>query len=223
MCRDILLWARQCQACVSSKIAIHTNPPILPISTPQERFSHVHVDIVGPFAPDRGFKYLLTMIDRTTRWPEAVPVADTTADTVVQTFQETWVSQLGVPFTVTSDRVAQFTSETWRTAFTRLGINISLMTAYHPQSNGIVERFHRTLKNTLRCAICSSKSWMRSLTWAWPPQRAQATGPAFSGRFSGVDESDLVDSGRVNSAEKTKRMRSGTYCEGRSSVALRCA
>ena len=39
----------------------------------------------------------------------------------------------------------------------------------------------------------------------------------------GVDESDLVDSGRGNSAENTKRMKSGTYCEGRSSVALRCA
>ena len=45
----------------------------------------------------------------------------------------------------------------------------------------------------------------------------------FSSRFWGVDESDLMDSGRVNLAAKTKRMRSGTYCEGRSSVALRCA
>ena len=49
------------------------------------------------------------------------------------------------------------------------------------------------------------------------------TRPALSGRFWGVDESDLMDSGRMNWAEKTKRMKSGTYCEGRSSVALRCA
>ena len=165
MWQDVLLWARQCQACASSKIGIHTNPPVLLISTPQECFSHVYVDIVGPFAPDRGFKHLLTMIDRTTHWPEAVPIADTTADTVVQTFLETWVSRFGVSSIVTSDRGAQFTSEAWRTALTKLGINISSTTAYHPQSNGIVERFHRTLKNTLRCAVCSSKSWTRSLPW----------------------------------------------------------
>ena len=95
------------------------------MEVPQERFAHVHVDIVGPFSPDCRYRYLLTMIDRTTCWPEALPIADTIADTIVWTFIETWVSRFGVPITITMDRGAQFTSEAWQANLSHLGINIS--------------------------------------------------------------------------------------------------
>ena len=132
MRRDVLRWARQCQACSTGKTAQHMRPPVLPIPVPSERFSHVHVDIVGPFSPDRGYKYLLTMIDRTTRWPEATPIADTTTDTVLQAFLTGWVSRFGIPSTVTSDRGAQFTSGAWRQALQNLGIAVNTTTSYHP-------------------------------------------------------------------------------------------
>ena len=105
------------------------------------------------------------MIDRTTRWVEAVPIGNTTADTVLQTFLYFWVSRFGIPLTVTSDRGAQFTSQAWQSSLQRLGIRVSTTTAYHPQANGIVEQFHRTLKNALRCAVRASRSWTRSLPW----------------------------------------------------------
>ena len=165
MRRDILRWAGQCQACQSSKIAIHTKPPIKSISMPRFRFDHVHVDLVGPFTPDRGFRYLLTVVDRTTRWPEAIPIADATSDTVIQAFIEHWIAKFGIPSTVTTDRGRQFTSEAWKKALGRLGIGSETTTSYHPQANGMVERFHRTLKNSLRCAVRASKSWTRSLPW----------------------------------------------------------
>ena len=123
------------------------------------------MDIVGPFTPDQGYKYLLTVIDRTTRWTETVPLAETTADAVLQAFMGCWIARFGVPLTVTSDRDAQFTSETWKSALRKLGINLSSTTSYHPQSNGMVERYHRVLKDALRCVVKSSKSWIRSLPW----------------------------------------------------------
>ena len=135
------------------------------IPVPQERFGHVHIDVLRPFPSDQGFRYVLTMMDRTTSWPEAVPLAETTADTILQAFIGSWVARYGVPLTVTSDRGPQFTSEAWRATLGRLGMTISTTTAYHPQSNGMVERFHRALKNALRCSVRASKSWTRSLPW----------------------------------------------------------
>ena len=163
MRQDVLRWAKECKACQASKVTVHTKPPIIPIPVPTSRFEHVHVDLVGPFAPDQGFKYIFTIVDRTTKWPEAIPIADTTSETVLQTFLDHWISRFGIPATVTSDRGSQFTSEAWRKTLKGLGVNVS--TSYHPQANGAVERFHRTLKDSLRCAIRASKSWSRSLPW----------------------------------------------------------
>ena len=165
MRRDVLKWARQCEACALSKITRHTKPPIQPIPVPEMRFSHVHVDIVGPFSLDQGYRYLLTVVDRTTRWPEAIPIADITADTVLQAFLSGWIARFGIAETVTTDRGTQFTSETWRTSLRRLGVSVTTTTAYHPQANGLVERFHRSLKNALRCAVRASTSWTRALPW----------------------------------------------------------
>ena len=52
MRRDVLAWAKECQACQTSKVGIHTKPQVIPIPVPETRFEHVHVDLVGPFAPD---------------------------------------------------------------------------------------------------------------------------------------------------------------------------
>ena len=163
MRRDVLRWAQQCHACLASKIVKHTTPPVLTLPVPFARFTHVH--IVGPFSPDQGNRYLLTMIDRTTRWPEAIPLPDTMAETVLRAFLGHWVSRFGVPLTVTSDRGAQFTSHLWKATLEALGIDVLATMAYHPQANSVVERFHRTLKNSLRCAVRASRSCSRSLPW----------------------------------------------------------
>ena len=139
MRKDILGLSRQCQACQASKVTRHAEPPVRPIHVPETRFEQVHVDIVGPFASDRGFRYILTMVDRTTRWPEAVPIPDTTAETVTQAFLENWVARFGVPMMVTTDRGAQFTSELWKRMLATLGIQAKATTAYHPQANRLVE------------------------------------------------------------------------------------
>ena len=165
MRRDVLQWARQCRTCAVSKVAKHARPEVLPVSVPAKRFTHVHVDIVGPFSPNQGHRYLLTVVDRTTRWPEPIPMADTTADTVLQAFMNGWVSRYGIPITVATDRGAQFTSEAWKAAMIRLGVTVTTTTAYHPQGNGMVERFHRTMKNALRCAVRTNNSWSKALPW----------------------------------------------------------
>ena len=165
MRRDVIRWARQCPACATCKITRHMRPPVKSILVPAERFQQVHVDIVGLFTQDQGFKYVLTAIDRTTRWPEAIPLTDMTADSVLKAFLRRWIARFGILETVMLDRGSQFTSEAWRSVLGRLGITVSTTTSHHPQANGVVERFHHTLKDALRCAVRSSKSWTHALPW----------------------------------------------------------
>jgi transposase InsO family protein len=106
---------------------------------PARKFSHVHVDLVGSLpASSDGHVYLLTIIDRSTRWFEAVSLHNMEASTCVDSFIANWVARFGVLGTVTTDRGAQFTSALWSSACTSLGIKHELTTSYHPQSNGMV-------------------------------------------------------------------------------------
>jgi hypothetical protein len=110
------------------------------------------VDLVGPLpVSSGGFNYIFTMIDRSTRWLEAVPLKDISATSCADTFVATWV--FGVPDCITSDCGPQFTSPVWSILCARLGISRSLTTAFHQQSNGIVERSHRRLKDALRAPV----------------------------------------------------------------------
>jgi hypothetical protein len=141
----------------------HTSVEAIPV--PARRFSHVHVDIVGPLPPSsKGHTYLLTMLDRATRWPEVVPLKDITAQSCADAFVDTWVARYGVPNTVTSDRGTQFSGSTWQCLCKALNMEHITTTAYHPQSNGLVERFHRQLKDALR-ARCEGKDWLEHLPW----------------------------------------------------------
>nr|AAK07485.1 gag-pol polyprotein [Clonorchis sinensis] len=162
MNKDLTSWAKQCIACQRSKVTRHTNSPIGSFAVPDARFTHVHLDIVGPLSPSNGFTHILTMIDRFTRWPVAVPISDTSAETVAFSFLQHWVSNFGTPSIVTTDRGSQFQCNLFREFSTLFGFHHISTTAYHPCSNGLVERFHRYLKAALTAQMNPS-SWSFSL------------------------------------------------------------
>nr|VZI26838.1 unnamed protein product [Spirometra erinaceieuropaei] len=120
MHKGLKAWTRACIACQWSKIQRHNKAPTDTFPGPGSMFSHVHLDIVGTLPLSNGCSYLLTCVDRFTRWPEAIPLPDIAAPTVVKAFLS---------------------------RCTRIRT-----TAYHPAANGMVERFHRRLKASLRSA-----------------------------------------------------------------------
>lgn len=155
-------WARECLACQKQKVHRHTRSPLERIPIPSGRFKHIHIDIVGPLPPSDENRYILTMVDRFSRWPEAFPMKDMTAITVAKTFIQGYISRYGSPETISTDQGAQFESHLMAELNKLLGINRIRTTSYHPQANGLVERFHRQLKASLRC-VCDSVHWSTAL------------------------------------------------------------
>jgi len=168
MDKNVREWSRNCLACQQSKIHRHTKSQILDFNLSSDRFETVHLDIVGPLpmvkvAGDPYFKpqrYLLTCIDRSTRWIEATPLSDITATTIASAFIETWISRCGVPLRVVTDRGAQFEAELFAELAKLVGFHRLRTTAYHPQANGMIERAHRTIKTAV---MARKEGWLQAL------------------------------------------------------------
>ena len=148
MREDVTRWARECTACQQAKVTKNVVPPIGEFVVPNKRFEHLNVDLVT-LPRSNGFKYLLTAVDRFTRWPVAVPLTDITAESVCNAFAYGWIQHFGVPSTITTDRGSQFSSEIFLQLTKTWGIKTLMTTAYHPEANGLVERLHRRLKESL--------------------------------------------------------------------------
>lgn len=156
--KDTSLWAKSCLLCQKNKVQRHTKSPIGNFPMTSQRFREVHLDIIGPLPISDGFRYCVTLIDRYTRWTEGIPIADIRAETVAMAVLNGWISRFGVPQYIFTDQGTQFESELFRELSKLLGFERKRTNAYNPKMNGMIERFHRTLKATLMCH--------KALTWS---------------------------------------------------------
>lgn len=161
MNKDVNEMSETCLQCQRAKIHRHTKSQFGEFM-PTGRFSHLHIDLVGPLPTSQNKRYIITMIDRCTSWPEAFPIADITAETVARTVYEGWIARFGCPEYITTDQGRQFESEIFKNLANLMGVQKIRTTPYHPQSNSKVERLHRTLKTAL-IARGNTINWTKEL------------------------------------------------------------
>ena len=122
----------------------------------------VAVDLVGPMPrTPRGNSWILVLTDHFTRWQDAIAIRDATAPTVARTLDERVFSYFGLPETIHTDQGAQFESDLLANLCRMWKVQKSRTTAYHPESNGVVERGNRALGDSLRTLLlgCDQEEW----------------------------------------------------------------
>ena len=146
-----------------------------------QSFKRVAIDLVGPIAPasDKGHRYILTLVDYATRYPEAVPLKNIDSETVVEALLGTY-NWVGVPEEVLSDLETQFTLDCVKEVSRLLSIRRLTTSLCHPSCNRLVEKFNGTLKRMLR-RLCHEQphQWHRfinPLLFAYREARQEATG-----------------------------------------------
>ena len=151
--------SNHCKTCHICQMAgkPHQKPPrapLQPIPAFEEPFSTLFIDCVGPLPrTGSGKQYILTIMCSSTRSPEAVPLRSIRTPAICEALKG-YFSFFGLPTVIRSDCGSNFQSKQFKKFLKELGIEHITSSAYHPQSQGALERFHGTLKNMLR-AYCT--------------------------------------------------------------------
>ena len=158
MNQDVVNYCRSCDICqrtlAKGKVPKVPLGKVPMIDTP---FHRIAMDLVGPMNPptDRGNRFILTIIDYATRYPEAVPLRNVDTITVAESLVDIY-ARVGIPAEVLTDCGSQFTSDIMKEVSRLLSIRQMTSTPYHPQCNGLIERMNGTLKQMLK-RMCSER------------------------------------------------------------------
>ena len=142
--------------------------PLIITDTPTKPFEKCALDIVGPLTiTTTGNKYVLTFQDHLTKFSKAIPLDNQEAATVAKAFVTKIIVEYGIPEKILTDQGTNFTSEMFKNVCKLLKIDKIQTTAYHPESNGALERSHRTLAEYLRHYINEEQTdWDEWLPYA---------------------------------------------------------
>lgn len=147
---DVKAICHSCEECQKGAKKNRSKAPLVPLPVVGEPFARIVVDIVGPLRRTaRGNKYILTLMDFATRYPEAIPLRKIDASTVAEALCEVF-TRLGIPSEILTDQGSNFLSELMQKVMEILQVKQIKTSPYHPQCDGMLERFHGTLKSMMR-------------------------------------------------------------------------
>ena len=158
--KDTAEYAKACPECQKTAARRPPRAPLLPLPIIEEPFSRIAMDIVGPLSRSRsGKSYILVICDYATSYPEAVALKSIDAECIAEELMQLF-SRTGIPQEILTDQGSNFMSQLLAELYRLLHIKPIRTTPYHPQTDGLIERFNQTLKAMLRrTATKEGKDW----------------------------------------------------------------
>lgn len=165
MYTDIQQYCATCPTCQkTSNVRKSDRACLQPLPVISAPFRRIAMDVVGPLVKSSsGYQYILVLSDYATRFPEAFPLRTITAPAVLRVLVQLF-SRVGIPDEILTDQGTNFMSRLMHLFQQQLGIKAIKTTPYHPQTDGLVERFNQTLKRMLQKFVDDTgKDWDRWL------------------------------------------------------------
>ncbi|XP_078243526.1 uncharacterized protein LOC144587342 [Pogona vitticeps] len=180
--KQIREFCKQCDVCQrQGNSRDRTKAKLCPLPVIDTPFKCIGVDIVGPLpkATKRGNRFILTIVDHATRYPEAIPLTNIETNTVADALVG-YMSRMGFASEIITDLGASFTSKLMKRLWQICGIKHKETTAYHPESNGLTEKFNGTLMRMIRAYLAENpNNWdqkLQSLLFAYRSVPQASTG-----------------------------------------------
>ena len=164
--KDVDQFCKSCINCQKSGSRRVQKAPLIPLPIITEPFKRVAMDIVGPLPRSKsGHKYILVLCDYATRYPEAIPLRSIDAEHVAEELIQLF-ARVGIPQEILTDQGTNFMSQLLSELYKLLHIHSIRTSPYHPQTDGLVERFNQTLKSMLRKVVAKEgKDWDKMLPY----------------------------------------------------------
>ncbi|CAK9796607.1 Retrovirus-related Pol polyprotein from transposon 297 [Anthophora quadrimaculata] len=158
---DIQKFVQSCQSCQLQKLTRQkTRQPMILTDTPGTAFDKISMDIVGPLPTTaNNFSYILTIQDLLTKYSIAAPLRQASAIDVAEAFITNLICKHGAPRALITDQGSHFLNGLFKTIAKRFKITHYKTTAFHPQSNGSIERSHHVLAEYLKHFVNKSQEW----------------------------------------------------------------
>ena len=151
MVDDVATWIKCCKSCQAVKTPVRAPAPLQRMPIPSIPFEIVGIDATGPFnVTSRGNRYIIVVCDYLTRYVETFAVPEQSTKEIIQPFIDKVILRHGAPKVLISDNGSPFVSEVAKAVYDVLQIDKRQTSTYHPQTNGLVERFNGTLKQMLK-------------------------------------------------------------------------
>ncbi|XP_059209538.1 protein NYNRIN-like [Centropristis striata] len=169
-------WINACTVCNTNNVRRAFTTPLAHVPVPEGPFHHLQMDYIDMIDRKNGYRYILVVVDRFTKWVEAVPTKGPDARSAAKFLCKEVFPRFGIPDVMSSDNGPHFTANVMKIAMKMLGIKQKYACVYHPQSQGQVERANGVLKNKITKIMADSDhklSWVEALPLALMSMRTQ--------------------------------------------------